>query len=93
MVLAADAEKANDNGLHDRALRYAVLGTQESWLSPAVQVAEEQLARAANASILIARLDGHEDLVWSAVFSPDGQRVVTASSDKTRGSGMPPAAS
>jgi len=28
-------------------------------------------------------LRGHESLVWSAVFSPDGQRVVTASYDNT----------
>jgi dipeptidyl aminopeptidase/acylaminoacyl peptidase len=28
-------------------------------------------------------LRGHEDKVWSAAFSPDGQRIVTASEDKT----------
>ena len=25
----------------------------------------------------------HDDAVWSAAFSPDGKRIVTASSDKT----------
>ncbi len=28
-------------------------------------------------------LEGHEGLVWNAVFSPDGKRVATASGDKT----------
>jgi WD40 repeat protein len=28
-------------------------------------------------------LRGHEGLVWSAAFSPDGKRIVTASQDKT----------
>ena len=31
----------------------------------------------------IAVLKGHEHSVWSAAFSPDGRRVVTASSDNT----------
>jgi WD40 repeat protein len=31
----------------------------------------------------MARLEGHSDSVESAAFSPDGQRVVTASDDKT----------
>ena len=30
-----------------------------------------------------AILAGHEDTVWSAQFSPDGTRIVTASDDKT----------
>ena len=31
----------------------------------------------------LATLAGHEDSVWSAQFSPDGSRIVTASADKT----------
>jgi WD40 repeat protein len=31
----------------------------------------------------IARLKGHEGPVWSAAFSPDGARIVTASNDTT----------
>ena len=31
----------------------------------------------------IAVLRGHEDVVLSAAFSPDGTRIVTASDDKT----------
>ncbi|MFM2069253.1 MAG: hypothetical protein RLZZ584_4162, partial [Pseudomonadota bacterium] len=32
---------------------------------------------------LLAELAGHRDLVWTAAFSSDGRRVVTASSDNT----------
>jgi WD40 repeat protein len=32
---------------------------------------------------VIAKLEGHSLSVWSAAFSPDGQRLVTASVDKT----------
>ena len=32
---------------------------------------------------VIATLEGHSNVVWSAAFSPDGQRVVTASLDRT----------
>jgi WD40 repeat protein len=28
-------------------------------------------------------LEGHADRLWSAAFSPDGTRIVTASEDKT----------
>jgi len=31
----------------------------------------------------LAVLRGHEDFVFSAAFSPDGRRIVTASTDKT----------
>ena len=34
----------------------------------------------------------HEESVWSAQFSPDGQRVVTASAIRLRGCGTPPLA-
>src|SRR6266498_1493944 len=33
----------------------------------------------------LSRLEGHNDEVWSAVFSPDSGRVVTASFDQTAG--------
>jgi len=32
---------------------------------------------------LLTTLEGHTDTVWSASFSPDGRRVVTASDDGT----------
>ncbi|MBN81939.1 MAG: hypothetical protein CMJ70_17550 [Planctomycetaceae bacterium] len=28
-------------------------------------------------------LKGHDDEVWSVAFSPDGQRIVSGSNDKT----------
>jgi WD40 repeat protein len=31
---------------------------------------------------LLTTLQGHTGFVWSAVFSPDDQRIVTASDDK-----------
>jgi WD40 repeat protein len=31
----------------------------------------------------IVALRGHNGVVWSATFSPDGSRVITASGDKT----------
>jgi len=34
----------------------------------------------------------HDARIYSAQFSPDGQRVVTASDDRQRGCGMAPAA-
>jgi hypothetical protein len=83
LVLASNAEKANDVGMNDRALRYKVIGAQTTWLSPAVPHAEAELARAAHASRLTAQLDGHEDRVNSAAFSTDRKQVVTASFDKT----------
>ena len=32
---------------------------------------------------LLATFQGHTGPVWTAVFSPDGRRVLTSSSDKT----------
>ncbi len=31
----------------------------------------------------VAELDAHKDAIWSAVFSPDGRRVLTSSQDQT----------
>ena len=83
LVLATSAEKAKQNKMYDRALRYAIIGMQSTWLSPTVPEAEAELASAAHLSRLRAKLDGHKQSVLSAVFSADGQRVVTVSADKT----------
>ncbi len=83
LVLATAARDASDAGFHDRALRFAVLAARSSWFAPAAVEAESQLARAARSSTMVAQLSGHTGSVESAAFSPDGQRVVTASSDKT----------
>jgi hypothetical protein len=82
LVLATAAGTASDRHNYDRALRFAILGTTTSWLSPAVPESEAQLARAAHASRHVATL-GRTHRVSSAAFSPDGQRVLTASSDLT----------
>ena len=37
----------------------------------------------AEAGKTIAVLEGHSEPVWSAVFSPDGARILTASDDTT----------
>ena len=54
-------------------------GNAHAYTPEALSVFQE--ARARDAQILA--LDGHMDHVNSAVFSPDGRRVVTASDDKT----------
>src|SRR5712692_7681740 len=48
-------------------------------------ISEDNTARVWDAASgrSLAVLQGHTDSVTSAVFSPDGQRVVTASADKT----------
>ena len=80
LAFAIEAERANDVQLFDRALRFGVLATRSSWLAPAVPQAEAQLARAAYASRQIA-LFRQDKPVRTAMFSPDGMRVVTASDD------------
>jgi len=47
-------------------------------------VTNDETARVWNASSgqLLATLQGHAGFVYSAVFSPDGQRIVTASEDQ-----------
>jgi WD40 repeat protein len=52
----------------------------------AIAIAHTSEANEAVASAFpqtLSRLEGHSASVWSAAFSPDGQRVVTASDDKT----------
>ena len=54
-------------------------GQNQQYTPEALSVFQE--ARAADAQILV--ITGHTDRVISAAFSPDGQRLVTASDDKT----------
>ena len=46
---------------------------------------DDQTARLweADSGKLLATFQGHTRWVWSAVFSPDGRRVLTASDDQT----------
>jgi eukaryotic-like serine/threonine-protein kinase len=54
-------------------------GANQSRSPEALSVFQE--ARAADAQVLA--MTGHTEPVWSAAFSPDGHRIVTASWDKT----------
>ena len=51
--------------------------------TPKLDVALEALSAGVVRSRERTILRGHDGLVWSAAFSPDGARVVTASEDKT----------
>jgi WD40 repeat protein len=81
-VLASAAKVEYDAGHYDRALRFGVLAAREGWLSPAVPEAEAQIIRAAQDSLMIARIT-HSGGIASASFSPDGQKVVSASREGT----------
>lgn len=50
-----------------------------------VTVSDDPVVRLWEADTLreIRRLEGHDDVVWSAAFSADGSRIATASSDET----------
>ncbi len=83
LVLAAAAETAADAKLFDQGMRLGVLATRSSWLHPNHPVAAPSLSRSADGSLLRSLLKGHSAAVFSARFSPDGNRVVTASWDNT----------
>jgi hypothetical protein len=83
LVLTGAAEAGADEKRFDQSLRLGVLAARASWLRPAHATASPMLSRAADASPLRALFIEHTDTVVSASFSPDGQRVVTASQDKT----------
>jgi len=83
LVLASAAEAAVDQKRFDQGLRFGVLAARASWLHPAHATAPAVLSRAADASTLRTLFIDHTAVVISASFSPDGKRVVTASSDNT----------
>lgn len=85
-TLAELARQASDQGLYERAGRYATAGLEGAdW--PLVgfdaRAAETELRRALLSSPTHATLVGHEDGVQSAAFSPDGTRIATSSLDNT----------
>jgi WD40 repeat protein len=55
------------------------------WDFPDLTAGGDHTARVWNAASgqLLATLRGHSDYVFSAVFSPDSQRILTANEDKT----------
>ena len=75
-ALAAQAEQTFNQD-HSAALNLAV----RAWRTAGTS--EAHLAVADSFPQLLATLQGHTGTVQSAVFSPDGQRILTASSDKT----------
>ena len=84
LVLTGGAEAGADQKRFDQSLRLGVLAASGSWLRPTHSIAPPVLARAADASTLRALFVDHTGVVLSASFSPDGKRVVTASSDGHR---------
>jgi len=83
LLLASEAKNANDKGLYDRALKFAVVASRGTWLVKHIPEAEAELSRAAHASAQLSRYGGHDRAVTSAAFSADGKQVVTASFDNT----------
>jgi WD40 repeat protein len=87
LIYTSLAAKALNDEQFDRALRYALQGYPApgsiSWLTPFSTELEGKVGGAAQSTRLHFLLKGHTDRVNSAVFSPDGKRVVTASSDST----------
>ncbi len=84
--LAAQAVKESDAGYYDRGARYALAGltgANSHFLGHFGSRAEVELRSALIATNTLAILRGHTDLVWTANFSPDGKKVLTASQDKT----------
>jgi WD40 repeat protein len=86
---ASTSATASEQGFCDRALRLAVAGLPPSQGSSPLtfrsRELEDGLSRFASTKECPFRLvlSGHSGLVKSAVFSPDGSRVVTASDDNT----------
>src|SRR5262249_8067630 len=71
----------------DSALRLALRGTRIDLALPADKTRASRAAAALAAAVPQANwrfsLSGHDGLVRSAAFSPDGSRIVTASHDGT----------
>lgn len=74
--LEVDPERSILLALHAVNKTYALDGT-------VLPEAVDALHKAVQASRLELTLRGHTDVVWSAVFSPDGLRIATASADGT----------
>ncbi|CAN1546780.1 WD40 domain containing protein [Caulobacteraceae bacterium] len=83
LMLATHARWARVEGRHAQAMRFALAGwwvTTKAGAACAPEV-EAELAAAASASAWVADLVGHTGTIYSAHFSPDGSRIVTASED------------
>ncbi len=82
--LATEAEAEFESGQYDRAMRLALVAKLKTVLISKTSIAANWvLGRSAHFSRLNAQLEGHIGRVYSASFSPDGHRIVTASADRT----------
>jgi WD40 repeat protein len=86
-VMTSVAQRAIEEGYHDRAMRVALHGLPPPgslrFLAPWSDALEAKLAGAALLSRLQARLVGHQGWVMCVRFSTDGTRMVTCSEDGT----------
>jgi WD40 repeat protein len=88
-VFLSQAEAMFETGYCDQALRLAIAGLPPlkgaSWLNFRSRELEDALSRYASSNKCPFRavLAGHQGIVGGAAFSPDGNRVVTASNDRT----------
>jgi hypothetical protein len=86
-ILAELSEVKLLRGEFDSALRLASHGARIDLKLPPdeIKASPAAVALAVDVSQEKSRfaLAGHDGLVWSAAFSPDGSRIVTASGDKT----------
>jgi WD40 repeat protein len=85
-ALATLSEQASNTQDYEASARYALAGLAGAdWPVLGYSgVRAERALRAADAlSPSVAVLHGHVGLVYSAAYSPDGRRIVTASDDKT----------
>lgn len=85
-VFTSKADEAIKNGRHDFAMRlalraYSAIGALPYYSNSSAL--EAKLAGAAQMTSLRARLSTHRREVDLVLFSPDGARLVTTSSDKT----------
>jgi len=91
LVLTSAAHRAIADQRYETAMRIALQGLPLvgnsplalGWSTPEMSGLEAKLAGAAQRSLLLRELKGHNDQVTTAAFSADGTRIVTASFDRT----------
>ncbi|MGA2293246.1 TIR domain-containing protein, partial [Bradyrhizobium sp.] len=91
IVLTSLANRAIADQNYESAMRIALQDLPSpghsplalGWSTAEISGLEAKLAGAADLSPLLRELKGHGGPVWSVAFSPDGARIVTASTDKT----------
>ncbi|HZM22178.1 MAG TPA: hypothetical protein VFC02_10560, partial [Anaerolineales bacterium] len=69
----------------ERSILLALEAVNKTYVSDhtVLPEAEDALHRAVQASRIELTLRGHTDVIWSAVFSPDGTQIATAAADGT----------